>query len=160
MSGSRAAHEQTEAEAETKAEAETETETEAAPEAHSLFEKFWQAYPKKKSKGQAEKAWSHLLPDEPLLGRMLAALRQAVRSPDWQKQGGKYIPHPATWLNASCWEDEAAPPPAAGLPGACGPVRPLVLEELKSRRTFTGPEALRLIMERHGVAVQDATGRE
>ena len=33
-------------------------------------------------------------------------------------------------------------------------MRPLVLEELKSAPpTFTGPEALRLIMERHGVPV-------
>ena len=66
MSGSRAAHEQTEAEteAETETEAEAETETEAETEAEAeaaprgVFNRFWQAYPKKKSKGQAEKAWS------------------------------------------------------------------------------------------------------
>ncbi len=65
-SGSRAAHEQTEAE--TEAKTETETETEAAPGARSLFRRFWQAYPKKKSKGQAEKAWSAIMPDEQLPG--------------------------------------------------------------------------------------------
>ncbi len=155
-SGSRAAHEQTEAEAET----ETEAETEAAPGARSLFNRFWQAYPKKKSKGQAEKAWSTIMPDEQILDRMLDALRQAVRSPGWQKEGGKYIPHPSTWLNARGWEDETGPPAAAGaLPGMYGPVRPLVLEELKGPpRTFTGPEALRLIMERHGVPMQSDEG--
>ena len=150
-SGSRAAHEQTE----TEAEAEAEAETEAAPEARSLFKRFWRAYPKKKSKGQAEKVWSAIMPDEQLLDRMLDALRQAERSPGWQKEGGKYIPHPATWRNARGWEDETGPPVAGALPRGCGPVRPLVLEELKGPpRTFTGPEALRLIMERHGVTVQ------
>ena len=152
MSGSRPAHEQTETEAETQTEAEAETK--AAPEAQSLFKRFWQAYPKKKSKGQAEKAWSAISPDEPLLNRMLASLRQAVRSPDWQKEGGKYIPYPATWLFARAWEDETGPPAAGALPRGCGSVRPLVLEELKGAPpAFTGPEALRLIMERHGVAV-------
>jgi hypothetical protein len=156
MSGPDTAHEQTEAEAEV----ETEAEAEAAPEAQSLFKRFWQAYPKKRSKGQAEKAWSAIMPDEQLVGRMLAALRQAARSPDWQKQGGKYIPYPATWLYAKSWEDETGPPAAAGLPNGCGPVRPLVLEDLKAQAPFTGPEALRSIMERHGVVVESATDRE
>jgi len=139
--------------AETESGAEGKTRAEAPLDAQSLFERFWRAYPKKKSKGQAEKAWSRVAPDEPLLGRMLAALRQAAGSPDWQKQGGKYIPHPATWLLARGWEDETRPFAAASLPGGRGLVRPLVLEEFEAAQTFTGPEALRLIMERHGVAV-------
>ncbi len=24
----------------------------------------------------------------------------------WTKDDGTYIPHPATWLNQECWEDE------------------------------------------------------
>ena len=27
-------------------------------------------------------------------------------SKDWLEDDGKYIPHPATWLNAKGWEDE------------------------------------------------------
>ena len=25
---------------------------------------------------------------------------------DWQKENGKYIPYPSTWLNNKRWEDE------------------------------------------------------
>lgn len=72
----------------------------------SLFVKFWEAYPKKKSKGQAEKAFAKTKPDEQLLAIMLATIEQAKKSEDWQKENGKYIPYPATWLNAKGWEDE------------------------------------------------------
>ena len=70
------------------------------------FSIFWTAYPKKKSKGQAEKAFAKVNPDEQLLATMLATIEQATKSEDWQKDGGKFIPHPATWLNAKGWEDE------------------------------------------------------
>jgi hypothetical protein len=35
----------------------------------------------------------------------------ATRSEDWTKEGGQYIPYPATWLNAKGWEDEYSPMP-------------------------------------------------
>ena len=70
------------------------------------FDAFWQAYPKKKSKGQAEKAFVKINPDEQFLATMLAAIEQAKKSGDWLKEDGKYIPYPATWLNAKGWEDE------------------------------------------------------
>ena len=70
------------------------------------FEQFWKAYPKKKSKGQAEKAFSKINPDEQLLATMIAKIEQAKKSKDWIKEGGQYIPYPATWLNAEGWEDE------------------------------------------------------
>jgi len=70
------------------------------------FEIFWKAYPKKKSKGQAEKAFRKIKPDEQLLATMLATIERAKKSADWLKESGKYIPYPATWLNARGWEDE------------------------------------------------------
>ncbi len=70
------------------------------------FELFWKAYPKKKSKGQAEKAFDKINPDEQLLASMIAMIERAKKSEDWLKAGGQYIPHPATWLNAKGWEDE------------------------------------------------------
>lgn len=71
----------------------------------SLFEKFWSAYPNKKSKGEAEKAWSKIKPDEQLLARMLATIERAKTSVRWIKESGEFIPYPATWLNAKGWED-------------------------------------------------------
>ena len=74
----------------------------------SSFEEFWEQYPRKKSKGQAEKAWLKIKPDEQLVARIFAKIEQAKKSGDWQKDGGAYIPYPATWLNAKGWEDEYA----------------------------------------------------
>lgn len=73
---------------------------------HKHFQAFWEAYPKRKSKGQAEKAFTKINPDEQLLATMLATIERAKKSADWQKEGGKFIPYPATWLNAKGWEDE------------------------------------------------------
>ena len=78
------------------------------------FEVFWKAYPKRKSKGQAEKAFAEVNPDEKLLATMLTAIERAKGSMDWQKDEGKFIPYPATWLNDKRWEDElpdTEPPP-------------------------------------------------
>jgi len=75
----------------------------------SLFARFWAAYPKKRSKGQAEKAWAKLQPDEQLVETMLAAIERAKTSEEWRKEGGRYIPYPATWLNAKGWEDDYRP---------------------------------------------------
>ena len=77
-----------------------------APPAVSAFDRFWQAYPKKKSKGHAEKAFKKINPSEQLLATMIASIEQAKTSRQWQEQGGQFIPYPATWLNARGWEDE------------------------------------------------------
>ena len=70
------------------------------------FQIFWTAYPKKQNKGQAERAWLKLKPDEVLLGRMLRKIEQATHTPDWKKEDGAFIPYPASWLNGKRWEDE------------------------------------------------------
>lgn len=90
--------------------------SESGSAGHDLkgFPRFWVSYPKKRSKGQAEKAWSKLKPDELLQDRILHALELAKTSVDWKKNGGEFIPYPATWLNAKGWEDEfksPGPPP-------------------------------------------------
>jgi hypothetical protein len=71
-----------------------------------LFDQFWAEYPKKRSKGQAEKTWVKLKPDEQLFEAIMTGLERAKRSRDWIKDAGAYIPYPATWLNAKGWEDE------------------------------------------------------
>ena len=70
------------------------------------FEVFWQAYPRKRNKGQAERVWQRINPSPVLLKTMLDAIQQAKRSKEWLKDKGCYIPYPATWLNAKGWEDE------------------------------------------------------
>lgn len=70
------------------------------------FDIFWKAYPNKKAKGKARKAWNRIRPNEDLLAEILAAIGKQSRSEQWTNESGKYIPHPTSWLNADCWEDE------------------------------------------------------
>ena len=70
------------------------------------FDEFWEAYPRKVAKGAALKAWAKAAPDEPLKAQILGAIGRARDGPDWRKDGGAFIPHPATWLNAQRWLDE------------------------------------------------------
>jgi DNA-binding transcriptional MocR family regulator len=74
------------------------------------FARFWKEYPKKKSKGTAEKAFLKIKPDSDLLNKIIDAVKRAAAHHDWKKDGGKYIPHPATWLNAKGWDDELTKP--------------------------------------------------
>lgn len=70
------------------------------------FEQFWSVYPRKVSKGAAERAWRALKPDSHLAARIHLALEVAKQSESWQKEGGQFIPYPATWLRAKGWLDE------------------------------------------------------
>ena len=80
-----------------------------------LFDRFWGAYPRKVSKADARKAFAKLNPDGELVEAMLRALDWQKRLPEWTKDGGQFIPYPATWLNACRWEDEpeGSPKPSA-----------------------------------------------
>lgn len=70
------------------------------------FEVFWSSYPRHTNKQAAFKAFAKLNPDEVLMQTMLAAIDRQKQSDQWTKDGGQYIPHPATWLNGRRWEDE------------------------------------------------------
>ncbi|WP_374697303.1 replication protein [Alcaligenes nematophilus] len=70
------------------------------------FARFWAVYPKKRSKGSAEKAFSKINPDEQLLAKIIRGIERAKTLEDWKKANGQYIPYPASWLNARGWEDE------------------------------------------------------
>ncbi len=73
---------------------------------NGAFSRFWDAYPKKRSKGQAEKAWLKLKPSPDLAEQICQAVDRAKTQADWRKANGQYVPYPATWLNAKGWEDE------------------------------------------------------
>ena len=71
-----------------------------------LFNQFWTAYPKHIAKQSAVKSFEKLKPDEKLLEAMLKAIAMQKESKQWEKDGGAFIPYPATWLNQRRWEDE------------------------------------------------------
>lgn len=74
-------------------------------EAEERFAKFWQAYPRKVAKPAALKAWMKATPTDEQLLEIIDDVADRRRSPDWLKDNGAYIPHPATYLNQRRWED-------------------------------------------------------
>lgn len=70
------------------------------------FDSFWSCYPKKKNKGTAIKAWKRLKLGNGHFDKVMEGLSAAKQSPDWLKDNGQFIPYPASWLNATGWEDE------------------------------------------------------
>ena len=79
------------------------------------FALFWQEYPRKAAKAAALKAWQKLNPSPELVERILDHVRDHKRSPDWLKDGGQFVPHPATFLNGRRWEDDIPPDTGPGM---------------------------------------------
>lgn len=80
-------------------------------EEETTFSQFWLAYPRKAAKPDAIRAWRKLALQNGDLEKLMSALERFKASDGWQGNGGKYIPHPATWLNKRRWEDEAIEEP-------------------------------------------------
>ena len=75
-----------------------------AGEPDADFDRFWRAYPRKQAKGAARKAFAKARKKAPL-DVMLSAVEKQKTSWDWTKEGGQYIPQPASWLNGERWND-------------------------------------------------------
>ena len=112
--------EQTENKRENKSESKSESESESKSESKckeekeslysntpplSPFERFWLAYPRKEGRGEAERVFREVKVPVEVLLRAIAVQRG---SPQWQKEGGRYIPSPARWLSQKRWEDRPA----------------------------------------------------
>ena len=70
------------------------------------FDKFWNEYPRKVSKGNAEKWFIKNKPSEELVNEMINKIKLLKTTKQWKSNNGQYIPYPSTWLNAKGWEDE------------------------------------------------------
>jgi len=91
-------------------EVEESTETPPKPVGPAIpaFDLFWKLYPLKKGKEDAKKAFERAL-KKTTVEAILAAVADQIGWEDWTKEDGKFIPHPATWLNAGRWSDEKKP---------------------------------------------------
>jgi hypothetical protein len=73
------------------------------------FSVFWSKYPRKVAKADALKAFTKIIKVqsdvEVFMATLMASLEWWKRQQSWIKDGGKFIPHPATWLNRGNWED-------------------------------------------------------
>lgn len=73
----------------------------------SRFAEFWESYPRKVAKVDAEKAWNKLNASDDLIDQIIQDVNVRKHGEDWMKDNGKFIPYPATYLNQQRWEDEA-----------------------------------------------------
>lgn len=69
------------------------------------FLEFWSRYPRKEGRKNALKAWKKLSPSPALVEEIMSGLEWRLTCEEWTKDGGKYIPLPATWLNGERWTD-------------------------------------------------------
>lgn len=69
---------------------------------------FWDEYPRKVKKPMAALEWERQRPD---IVAVLNALKWQCRQPEWQRDGGQYVPHPSTYLYNRRWEDEQSAAP-------------------------------------------------
>lgn len=91
------------------------------------FDDFWTVWPKKVGKVQAQRAWKkaiqehrlvrltdvgkHAIPEDQIVieGLITHLKDRVVGDPQWTKDGGQFIPYPATFLNQSRWMDDWRP---------------------------------------------------
>jgi len=112
------------------------------------FQPFWITYPRKVGRVAALKAWDTLAPSAELAERMIQAVLDQKCWPQWLSDGGRFIPHPATWIRGRRWEDQP-PTEAAMVAGGAKPrsvadaLSPEQRDKLKSlTRTIGGPHDL------------------
>ena len=80
------------------------------PECKEYFDQFWKEYPGgirgKSGKKPTLLKWIRINPNKSLFEKIIEAVKRYKETEQWQKDGGKYIPNPLTFLNQARWEDE------------------------------------------------------
>jgi hypothetical protein len=73
-----------------------------------LFERFWDVYPRKEGKKNALRAWLNLkpAPTNDDIDTLVEIVQTRAESDQWTKDGGQFIPLPATYINGKRWEDK------------------------------------------------------
>ncbi len=84
---------------------EYENDTKENSTKKSPFDTFWDEYPNRKGKGKAREAFQKAI-KKTNLETMLEAIRKQKQGTQWNRDNGRFIPYPATWLNQERWEDE------------------------------------------------------
>jgi len=93
----------------------------ADDETRQAFERFWDMYPRKASKGAALRAFLKI--EAEMWPTVFDGVERMVQDPNLPPK--QFVQHPATWLNQMGWENEPFPPrnvshetkPAADIPG-------------------------------------------
>lgn len=70
------------------------------------FDEFWECYPKKQDKESAKSEYFALCPTPQIHEKIINALKKQKKTEEWQREKGRFIPHPAKWLKGKRWEDK------------------------------------------------------
>lgn len=108
-------------------------------DAASAFEVFYKSYPNKKNKPKARERWQKMKVTPELFAAIMAGLERAKNSQEWTKDDSRYIPYPATWLNAEGWANDYKPLRQAAAPKAPAENMP---DPLAERRRMMGGGAV------------------
>lgn len=77
----------------------------------STFDVFYDIYPRKAKRGDAEKAWGQALERGIHPQTIIDGARRLANDPNLPTgDDRKFIPYPATWIRADGWDDEPLPP--------------------------------------------------
>jgi len=71
------------------------------------FNNFWLVYPRKIGKGEAFRSWGKIKSSSALQEKIIKAVKIQKEWEQWQRDEGRFIPNPSTWLNQRRWDDEA-----------------------------------------------------
>lgn len=117
------------------------------------FEEFYGAYPRKEARGKAAKAFAKVSAP---LSDLLTAIAWQRTQEGWTKDGGKWIPLPASWLNDQRWKDERKTR-SVTVPGRDAPDAALQKIEADRQRAAPLPAAVR---EQMNALTRKMTGKE
>lgn len=71
----------------------------------TLFDMFWNVYPRKIGKQRCINWFKSKKPSKELVEKMIITINLWKKTNEWLKENGRFIPHPYTWLNRGGWED-------------------------------------------------------
>lgn len=154
----------------------TDTDTKAEPAAAVLvggqeqipetpFDKFWKAYPKRVAKGDAIKAWKANGCDA-IVDTIVRKVKKYAKTDDWTKEGRKFCPYPASWLNSKRWNDDDPVDPLAHLRKRMTNAEVLALDKsfgqgpaIEPPRRAIGPQTLPEGGSSNGIAHGGSNGK-
>lgn len=99
QTASKAKQTETEKEVEIEKEIEKESLYSAMCASDSLFDSFWEAYPKQVDKPAALSAWTDLAMSEREKKELLLHLDDWKKSEQWAEAGGRFVPKPSNFLD-------------------------------------------------------------
>lgn len=76
---------------------------------HEDFAAFWSCYPRRVSKGAAEKAFLRQVAKMKIpVETVIAGLERSKQAWAAERRATEFLPHASTWLNSRAWEDDYA----------------------------------------------------